>query len=357
MPYKTELQFLSAGESFYFANDPELTVWKKSKEKRRTEAKQIFFYCENTAGVVEDFAANRFVMAFSFSEKETPTPPEYEKESPVYIYSDTMPNKYSSLKTISNIMQQHNISTRVSVLETSNYKMFKKITGNREINTAKVKRIIKEINAGNDMLEYYPILVQEAGDLLNVLDGQHRLEISKILKRPVYYILVKEQKEMAEIAKVNSNVEKWKAGNYINCYVKAGNDNYLKLHDFITTYGFSVGVCLSLLDCGTPGKINGEAKHLQRNFEHGIFEVKEYEAAVAFADMCSQFNFFANWRSRDFVIAIYRIHTAALYNFSDIVAAVSKNANILTQQATHKEYIFKIEQIVNMGKKIRVIIA
>jgi len=359
MPYKTELSLISPGEHFYFPNDPEMNVWKKTKEKRRTKGKQVFFCCESHTGMIEDFGANRFIMAFEMNGEIIPKQLEYKKQVPAIIKADRPVKIITPINSEQkNTNSMHNIvSNHVKVFESTEYKRFVKINGNRDINTAKVKRIIKEIAAGNDMLEYYPILVEEAGKLFNVLDGQHRLEIDKTLKRPVFYIVVKQKKQMADIAKVNSNVEKWKSANYINCYLKSGNENYRLLDIFIDTYGFSIGVCLSLLSNGAPGKASGGNKNLQKDFELGIYEVKQYQAAVSFADLCKRFNFFSNWRSRDFVIAIYKIHTAALYNFDDIVTAVTHNAKILTQQANFKEYIFKIEQIVNIGKKNRVIIA
>lgn len=121
-------------------------------------------------------------------------------------------------------MLTHHVST-VQVFMTEEYNNFSMINGNRPLNERKIKRIISEIESGNDMLKYSPIQVRVCDDKLMILDGQHRFFISKKLNRPVYYILVLEDKTMQDIAKINSNVEKWTDENFINCYLTTGNKN------------------------------------------------------------------------------------------------------------------------------------
>ncbi len=251
---------------------------------------------------------------------------------------------------------KHNTSD-VVIYTTTDYSKFSMISGNRSLNDQKIKRIIKEIEGGNDMLKYYPIQVHTKGAVLEILDGQHRFFISKRLKRPVYYILVQEQKSMPEIAMVNSNVEKWSSNDYINCYISAKNENYKKLRQFIDLYKFSTGVCLSLLSTGTPGKSHGGNATITELFQKGKFLVKTYNEAVDIAEMVKRFDKFSNWRGRLFILAIYRIREAGLVSIDDLVTAFEKNPGMLTEQANFKDYIVQLEQILNVGKHKRVVIA
>jgi len=230
------------------------------------------------------------------------------------------------------------------------------IKGNRPLNEMKMNRIIKQIETGNDMLQYYPIQVRIVEGKMQILDGQHRFMICKKLKRAVHYIIVTEAKSMSDIANVNSNVEKWSGANFINCYVQAGNENYSILQQFIEKYAISLSVTLLLLQNGNPG-VEGAHPEISESFRIGTYEVKYLEEATKIAELCKQFESFSNWRSRAFVIAIYRIHIAGLITIKDVFTAYQKRPEMLTQQANYKAYINQLEQIVNVGKQKRILIS
>ncbi len=250
---------------------------------------------------------------------------------------------------------KHTEST-VDVFYSNEYSLFKMINGNRQLNELKIKRIIHEIEAGNDMLKYYPIQVRENKDRLDILDGQHRFWICKKLKRPVYYILVKEDKSMPDIAKVNSNVDKWKNTDYINCYVQQNNKHYQTLQEFIDTYGFNVGLSINLLSLGNPFGDSGLNTTGKTHFEHGLFEVKFKKEAIEIAEISKLFSDFAFWRSRPFVFALFKIKRAAKISIDEVLAAYKKRPEMLTAQADYKNYIYNLEQLVNVGKQHRRVI-
>lgn len=248
----------------------------------------------------------------------------------------------------------HTNST-VQVYFTDEYARFKMINGNRMLNEPKIKRIIKEIKDGNDMLRYYPIQVQENKDRLDILDGQHRFFICKKLKLPVFYILVKEQKTMPDIAKINSNVSKWKTEDYINCYVQHENTYYKLLKKFMEDFGMPLSISLLLLSDGHPG-VEGTAQGMTEKFQNGTFQVNHMDKAVELAEDCKLFYRFPHWRSRGFVIAIYRIKKAGLITVNELYNAFTKRPEMLTQQANYKSYINTLEQIMNVGKQKRIVI-
>lgn len=252
-------------------------------------------------------------------------------------------------------MIKHNTSS-VIVFQTKEYTNFTMINGNRALNENKIKRIIKEIEKGNDMLPYYPIQVRVVGEKMEILDGQHRFFICKKLKKPVHYILVTENKSMSDIAKVNSNVEKWKPQDFINCYIQQGNDDYKKLQSFLDAYKINIGTSTKLLTSGSPGA-EGSNLDIKEVFEHGVFKVTHYDESVALAEICKQFEAFGNWRDRSFIIAIFRIRKAALISLDDLVAAFTKFPHLLTRQHSHKEYIYNLEQIMNHNKQKRIVIS
>ena len=66
-----------------------------------------------------------------------------------------------------------NTMNKPQIQETTDYKIFKGVVGNRVINSTNVANITKSI-AKENLLAQNPILVEE--ETMRVLDGQHRLE-------------------------------------------------------------------------------------------------------------------------------------------------------------------------------------
>jgi len=248
-------------------------------------------------------------------------------------------------------------TSSIVVYFSNNYADFVIIGANREINQGKVTRIKKDIENGIDVLRYCPILVivkkdSHGEDRLHILDGQHRFWVAKQLGRPVHFIIVTEDMDMYSIAAVNSNTDKWKPADYINCYTQFDNQNYIQLQNFMDTYGFQLAVSLKLL---TTGKINSDGGYQRtKDFEKGKFVVHCYDKAVEVAEKCKLFKQFPQWRNRNFVIAISKIMEAGLVSVEDLAAKFNKCPEELTAQAGYKEYLAALEMLFNKNARNRV---
>jgi hypothetical protein len=247
---------------------------------------------------------------------------------------------------------QHTMSTTM-VFQSSDYGSFKMLTGNRELNETKIKRIIRDINHGIDVLKYYPITVVEKNGRMEIHDGQHRFYICKKLKKPVHYIIMHEERELSDIAKINSNTEKWKVKDFINCYTQQGNKSYELLQQFMDKYRYSPTVSIKLLSSGSPGTESGLGNDTHE-FQRGKFEAKNYKEAVAFAEKALLFDCFQYYRDRGFLIAIDRIMKAGKVDLLEMAEKVKKNADLMKKQTGFKEYLFTLEMIMNKGKQIRI---
>lgn len=242
-------------------------------------------------------------------------------------------------------------NSKVKVYITSDYKIFRNIDGNRPLNKKKIERIIQEINSGNDILQDVPILVKESGKFLDVLDGQHRLEIGKKLGRPVHYIVHSSDMSLYQVAKVNTNVEKWKDADFINCYKKAGNENYKKLEAFKNKYGFPTGVCIAILSGKQPG--SGGDKEAIIRFQQGKFEVKAMKEATLLAEMCRNFEQFPGWNGRSFAQAISKIVLADKCDMGILVKKFLANPKALEDHSSAKGYLTNLELIYNHNNSKR----
>lgn len=248
----------------------------------------------------------------------------------------------------------HKLS-KIKVYVTDDYKRFEFIKGNRKTNKTKQENIMADIDSGNDILDESPVLVKEVKNKLRVLDGQNRVQICEALSRPVHYIIKEADMSLYNLAKVNSNVEKWKGVDFINCYREAGNENYIQLDKFYKKYHFGIGVCLSLLTYGTQ-KNDGGGHELIVAFQQGTFEVKTYKEAVQFAEVCKSFSAFTGWTGRGFVIAIQKIIQADKCEFDVLIKKFNYNPKRLQHQSNWKGYMANLEEIYNIDNSKRRVI-
>lgn len=244
------------------------------------------------------------------------------------------------------------VKSKVLVYLSEDYKLFRMVDGNRPINKTKVNRIINDIKEGNDILAEAPILVKESGRYLDILDGQHRFEVSKKLGRPVHYIVKKDDMNLYAVAKVNSNTEKWKSLDFINAYIKAGNKNYDQILKFHKAYGISITTCLDMLTHGIS-KRSGGSHELTSSFQQGSFVVKKYKEAVQLAEICKAFEKFSGWNSRAFIKAIAIILEKDMCDFEKLTKKFNSDPEALKDQPNHKGYLSNLEDIYNKNNSKR----
>lgn len=249
----------------------------------------------------------------------------------------------------------HKESDSVKVYFSSNHAMFRMIMGNRELNEGKIKRIIADMDAGIDVLKYYPIQVREVGDILEIIDGQHRFYIARKKGRPVYYIIMKEDRSISDIAKINSNVEKWKTKDFIKAYVSMEKDDYKELDEFMRKYSLSATLAIALLE-------NKEATYgMGGNDAHNRFQRGEFKAtykleATKLADACAHFKDFKHWKDSRFFTAVQKIMEQGKVDIYDIVKKFGDYKDELVKQLSWKDYITNLETIYNKKLRSRVII-
>lgn len=243
---------------------------------------------------------------------------------------------------------QHKEST-VKIFVTTDYKMFNRIKGNRELNKLKIKKIVRDIKNGNDLLPDFPILESNGELKLHVTDGQHRLEAAVQTKRPVYYIIRKEDLSLEKMARFNSLQEKWKPKDFINCYIEKGISDYKKLNDFVEMYGVPISVALNLLSYGVTGGDTGAKEDLAELFRKGEFKCKHWKQAVDVIEECKKFSAFNGWNTRPFIVTISKILGSDQCDFDELVEKFTSDPRQLQRHSNSKAYLTNLEQIYNKG--------
>lgn len=107
--------------------------------------------------------------------------------------------------------------------ETTDYDIFKKIPGNRDVIEQHVKFLMEEIGK-KPLFHIDPIRVDKD---MYLIDGQHRLEAARRLKVPVMYIVMEGARY--ELMKAFNLHRPWKIEDFIKTGAACGNTNLQRI--------------------------------------------------------------------------------------------------------------------------------
>jgi len=284
--------------------------------------------------------------------KKEPKPIKEVKSKPMIDFK--LPATPSPVRTSPIIVGEHEESD-VKIYKSKDYRRFQFKNGNRVRNPNKIKNIKKDIAAGLNVLMLCPIVVVEQPDgYLEIADGQHRFIVSEETGDYVWYVIAASL-SLLDIAKVNSNTERWKDKDFINCYEAQGNEHYRGLQNFMTAWGLPVTTSIQLLTSGVIDKDNGGAKGKQ-DFTDGKFEIKALEKANETMERVMLFNGFAGLKQRAFIAAICTIAKSGKISLEDLAEKFRKYPDDLTVQMNQKEYLLVLEKVYNKNKHSREVI-
>ena len=116
------------------------------------------------------------------------------------------------------------------VYTTTDYSIFKRLVGNRDIPESRISKIVESIQTIGWV--HNPIIVNEK---MEVIDGQGRLTALQRLKMPVEYIIA-EGAGNTECVYMNMNMVNWKLPDFVKSYAEQGNENYQRLLTLMEKY-------------------------------------------------------------------------------------------------------------------------
>lgn len=188
-------------------------------------------------------------------------------------------------------------------------------------------------------------VVATAKNRFKIMDGQHRYTASKELgmdKFPVYYI-VRRDWDIKDVRRLNSNQSNWGWSHILASECKAGNNEYLKVKEFINEFGLSVVVSASLLNGGT-GSWTDTSSSL---FKNGYFKVRDEMGARVKAKMVNDFSFFESYKSPRFVNAVIELSSNPDYNHSRMLKKMEYQQTKLVKCTDKNEYLKLLVKLYN----------
>lgn len=237
------------------------------------------------------------------------------------------------------------------IQSTTNYSRFKFMDGNRPVNSARVRKLIKSIKR-KDMLQQFPIVCQKNSTGLYIMDGQHRYTAAMNLGKPIYFVEAKNI-DITDVAATNSAQKGWNPSDYVASYAAQGNPEYQALRDFVDEHGFGVAISSALLGGGlTEG--GGHAELIRS----GNFKVKDLSNATRVAaatKACARF--FPDYKNRGFILAMARLVGVKGFSITRLLQKMEHQSTRMVKCATWVQYVELIEEIYNWKARADDIVA
>lgn len=223
------------------------------------------------------------------------------------------------------------------IYSTFNYDQFKVMDGNRMVHPGHVHRLKKSMEEKQLVV---PIIVNEK---MQIIDGQHRVEVCKQLNKPVYYI-INPNYGIKEIQKLNTHMKNWNVDDYLKCYCGLGIEDYIKYKEFRAKYGFGHQETLAFL--------TGSTSNFHKIFNDGNFKIKSLEEAENAAQKVSQFaEFYKGYRRKSFVYAILALLKHPEYDHREMLKKVAMQQRNLVDCTNTEQYLSLLEEIYNFHKR------
>ncbi len=156
----------------------------------------------------------------------------------------------------------------IVVYKETNYDLFKKLLGNREVGDERVNAIIESIKKIG--YQPVPLLVNEK---FEVIDGEGRLEACKRLSLPIYFE-IKENIGIEECIAMNIKMRNWVLIDFINSFAVQENSNYVSLLNYKNKFPklteVEIAMCLS----------NAKSRNIDRPLRDGSYKIIETEETI-----------------------------------------------------------------------------
>lgn len=115
------------------------------------------------------------------------------------------------------------------IYSTTNYAMFKSMSGNRQDADKRATKIIASIKEHGQL---QPIIVNRN---MEVIDGQARLCALTALHLPVQYIV--REYDVSDVIAINTTAKSWRSIDYVKSFAEQGNVDYAYLNSLIQEFG------------------------------------------------------------------------------------------------------------------------
>ena len=226
------------------------------------------------------------------------------------------------------------------VYQTNDYKLFKTINGNRNINPLHLNRLKKSID---EKYISVPIVVN---DRYEIIDGQHRYESARDLNKPIYFIKIGGL-QLPDIHRLNSNLKNWQADDYLDGYCMLGYPEYIKYREFKDKYKFGHSETKSLLS----GTLRFGDRGQTDAFKDGTFKIGDYKKAEQDAQkLIAIGEYYDGYKRKSFIKAMMLLFANKKYQHQEFLKKLKYQSRKMVDCTNHEQYLDLINEIYNYNR-------
>jgi predicted RNA binding protein YcfA (HicA-like mRNA interferase family) len=264
--------------------------------------------------------------------------------------------------------EENTNTERHQVLETRSYSMFKHMAGNRALNEQNIRSIMHQIQHYG---QQQPIIVNERYE---VIDGQHRLEACKRLKKPVIFYK-KKGARIQHVITTNAVGRKWTLLDHFNRFAAEGNENYARGLEFIKhakKFGFSQTAAIAMMrgshvqyvmcDDGVIRANSGRVLHEKKAkvlypvgnaMQLGYFQCPSQKELQEVLQSIQLFEKFGFSKTKTFVAALLRVMRVDEFEVERLKERALRYPSMFTHEPDSKHYLQMFDKVYNYRSKTK----
>lgn len=227
--------------------------------------------------------------------------------------------------------------TGKEILCTKDYALFRQYKEQRELTpatTAKVMRSMKK----RGFVASKPIIVNSR---MEVIDGQHRLQVAKNLSSCVYYV-IDDTLNVEDVRELAAAQAGWSIDDYVTSHIRQGLNDYARLRELkelscLAWQSFLYAVFVDAKD--RIEQIKSGKLNLSKTKEDAILEfISKFEM---FKPLCK------HWGHRSFVVACSQLFSHPQYDHEQMRARLAYQQSRLIRCANVADHLDVLAAIYN----------
>jgi hypothetical protein len=222
------------------------------------------------------------------------------------------------------------------LMSTKDYSRFDLCLFNRSV--AK-KKDLRESMKDHGFIPAYPIHCEAKGSRLLIKAGHHRFEVAQELGIAVYYVVSEDTATIHELEKATT---RWTVEDYLESYIRCGNEGYIALKEYHEETGIPLGMCVAILG----GETATSGNKLQQ-FKDGRFCISGQEHADDIKRVVTHCQAIGISVNQNFVAALSRCLRVPEFSIEVFLTRASSNRDDFKKCRTVIEQMRHFEEIYN----------